>query len=147
MTIGLVEFLNRNLSISLLWCGGSNMALPKKNRLSDKSGIEKVFKKGKRLDSELFSIKFLPALSPMGRAHSGAGNNSSQFAIVVGLKISKKAVLRNKIRRMISEIIRLNISKLKPGYKIVLMAKPAVLNKEAEDLEKFLMKELGRIDQ
>ena len=112
------------------------MALPKKNRLSDKSGIEKVFKKGKRLDSELFSIKFLPA-----------GNNPSQFAIVVGLKISKKAVLRNKIRRMISEIIRLNISKLKSGYNIVLMAKPAVLNKGAEDLEKFLMKELGRIDQ
>ena len=112
------------------------MALPKKNRLSDKSGIEKVFKKGKRLDSELFSIKFLPA-----------GNNSSKFAIVVSLKISKKAALRNKIRRMISEIIRLNISKLKPGYSIVLMVKPAVLDKGAEDLEKFLMKELGRIDQ
>ncbi len=104
--------------------------------MSDKSGIEEVFKKGKRLDSKLFSIKFLLA-----------GNNLSKFAIVVSLKISKKAALRNKIRRMISEIIRLNISKLRPGYNIVLMVKPAVLDKRAEDLEKFLMKELGRIDQ
>lgn len=112
------------------------MALPRKNRLSDKSIIEKVFKKGRRLDSELFSIKFLPA-----------GDNSNKFVIVAGLKISKKAVLRNKIRRTISEIIRLNIPKLKPGHIVVLMVKPAVLDKGTEDLEKFLIKELARIDQ
>lgn len=111
------------------------MALPKKSRLSEKSEINQVFKKGKSINSDLFNIKFLYTSSKLSR-----------FSIVVGLKISKKAVLRNSIKRRLSEIIRLNISKFKTGYDIVLIPKPQVLVVKPKDLSEALIKELLKIN-
>lgn len=64
--------------------------------------------------------------------------------IVAGLNVSKKAVLRNKIRRQIKEIIRglslLNKNKLRLNLRIV--ALPIVINTKFSelkiDLEKIL---------
>ncbi|MBI2454075.1 MAG: ribonuclease P protein component [Parcubacteria group bacterium] len=59
--------------------------------------------------------------------------------IVVGVKISKKAVLRNRIRRQIREIIR-NYKKagnfLAGGLKIVVL--PAVLGSKFSDIKREL---------
>lgn len=112
------------------------MALSAKYRLSDKSEIKKTLKMGKRLDSDLFYIKFLPNSA-----------NLSRFAIITGLKVSKSAVLRNRIRRRLSEIIRLNILEVKSGYNIVLMIKPRALSQEYKNLKGALIKELSKIGQ
>ena len=110
------------------------MALPREYRLSGKSEIEEIFKKGKYLNSELFSIKFL-----------STNTKFSRFAIIISLKVSKKSVLRNKIRRRVSEIIRLNQSIIKPGYNIVLIVKSRAINKEYAGLKEALVKELSKI--
>lgn len=110
------------------------MALPRKYRLSGKSEIEKVFKNGKYLNFELFSIKFLPNRT-----------NFTRFAVIVGLKISKKSALRNKIRRRVAEIIRLNYSRIRPGYNVVLIVKSRAINNEYKDLKEALVKGLSKI--
>jgi|SRR3989344_3261770 len=112
------------------------MALPSKSRLSNSSGVKKVFKRGKNISSELFQIKFIPAEAGV-----------SKFAFIVGLKVSKKAVARNRLRRKLSEIIRLNISKIRQGFFIVIMAKPKTVGREYRYLEKDLMDALSRINQ
>lgn len=74
--------------------------LPKKNRLKKKKDFEQIFKQGRgfKVDSLYLKIK---------------ENNldSSRFGFIVSKKVSKKAVLRNKIKRKLREIIRLRLKK------------------------------------
>ena len=110
------------------------MALSKKYRLTYKSEIEKVFKKGRIVNSNLFMIRFLSNQLVFSR-----------FTIVVSSKISKKSVIRNRIKRRLREIIRLNILKIKPGYDFIVIAKPKILNQKPNELIESLVNELGRI--
>lgn len=110
------------------------MALISKYRLSKSHEIKEVFKSGKSFGSGLFQIRFVPAALGL-----------KKFAIIVGLKVSKKAAIRNRIKRKISEIIRLNISKVKPGYFIVILVKPQAANEELKNLEEDLINSLVKI--
>ena len=111
------------------------MALSRKFRLSGPE-IKKVFKNGSDLNSELFQLKFLPIASA-----------AAKFAIIVGSKVSKKASVRNKIRRKFSEIIRLNISKIRPGYLILIVAKPKLASTKIDNLGRELMELMNKIGQ
>lgn len=57
----------------------------------------------------------------------------------LGISISKKvgkSVTRNKIRRRVYEIYRLNLDKLKKGYDIVFVARSNSKDKNYSDIEK-----------
>ncbi|MEK7537047.1 MAG: ribonuclease P protein component [Patescibacteria group bacterium] len=110
------------------------MALPSKYRFSNSNQIKEVFKKGKSFNSGFFKIKFIPAAPGL-----------KKFAFIIGLKVSKKAVVRNKIKRRISEIIRLNLLKIKPGYFIIVIVKPQAANEEPRNLEEALINSLIKI--
>ena len=112
------------------------MALPSKYRLSNSNEIKEVFKRGQILDSGFFQVRFIPAAPGL-----------KKFAFIVGLKVSKKAVIRNRIRREVSEIIRLNISKIKPGYFIVILVKPQAANGEVKNLKEDLVNSLIKISR
>lgn len=111
------------------------MALTRKNRLSDKSEFREIFKEGGIINSRSFRIKFLPNQF-----------NLSKFGVVISSKTLKKAVLRNKLRRRISEIIRLNISKIKAGYNIIVFVQSKALNQKIADLKEELFKDLSKIN-
>ena len=102
--------------------------LLKKYLLSKKKDFERIFKEGKyyRQDFAYFKI---------------AKNNLeiSRFGFVVSLKISKKAVMRNKIRRRLSEIIRLRIQQIKPGLDIVILTQPEIAGKSYLEIEQALI--------
>lgn len=56
------------------------------------------------------------------------GLEHSRFAVVVGVKVSKKAVDRNRIRRQYQEILHAMMKDVKPGFDVLLLtAKPALL--------------------
>lgn len=48
----------------------------------------------------------------------------SRFGFVVPVKTAKKAVLRNRIRRRISEITRLRLPGIKKGFDVLISAFP-----------------------
>ena len=70
------------------------MALPTRNRLKNKKDFDTVFKKGKALNGSFLFIKTLPSLRGYPR-----------FGFIVASKFVPKAVLRNKIRRLLADII------------------------------------------
>ncbi len=70
------------------------MALPTKNRLKNKKDFEVVFKKGRALNGSFLFIKSLPSSCGYPR-----------FGFVVAAKFAPKAVLRNKIRRILADVI------------------------------------------
>lgn len=103
--------------------------LAKENRLKNKKDFERVFKKGKGFKSSFLVLKM-------------ASNNLeiSRFGFIVSLKISKKAAVRNKIRRRLSEAIRLNLGDIKKGVDVVLIALPGIENKEFTEIQEVIKK-------
>lgn len=59
----------------------------------------------------------------------------SRFGVVVGLKVHKKAVRRNLVKRRIREILRTNLPKIKPGYDVMVMTQPKSVETEYTELE------------
>ena len=60
----------------------------------------------------------------------------SRFAFVVSTKVSKKAVVRNKLKRQMREIVHEAVKDMKQGIDVVVMAR-----KESVDMEFGVMKE------
>lgn len=75
--------------------------LRKKNRISSKLLISKLFKKGNLYQSRCLNFRYLPSL-----------NKVSQFAVIVSGKRCKKAVDRNHFKRRISEALRVQQEKI-----------------------------------
>ena len=68
----------------------------------------------------------------------------SKISVVVPIKIDKRAVVRNRIRRQLSEILRLMHKNIKPGFNIVVFCKNPVLEMKREDMKKqieYILKE------
>jgi len=100
--------------------------LTQKNRLKKKKDFERVFKEGKGLKEDFLILKM-------------SENNLSQsrFGFIVGTKISKKAILRNKLKRRLRELVRGKIGKIKKGFDIILIAQPGLENRDFWELEEI----------
>lgn len=76
--------------------------LPKANRLSSERDFKRVYQKGQKFSGSFFYGKLLA---------NHAGN--PRFGIVISAKVSKSAVVRNKIKRQIRAGIKTAISNSK----------------------------------
>lgn len=102
--------------------------LSRKHSLTKKKDIEKVFKKGQIYFSSFFNIKFL--------------NNNltySRFCIIVSAKISRKSVVRNKLKRRLRAIIYKNLANFSKNYDIIILTKPAAVVAEYKQLDQNLI--------
>ena len=76
-----------------------------------------------------------------------ARKNRSEFNRV-GITVSKKlghAVVRNRVRRRLREIYRLNAHKFKPGYDIVIVARSRSVGAEYQKLESGVLNACGKL--
>ena len=93
-------------------------------RIKKRIDFENLFRKSKAIAGKLVFFKV---------KKNNVG--SSRFCIVVSSKISKKAVVRNKIKRRIREISKKIYPGLKPGFDIAIIARTAILNKKYSEIE------------
>lgn len=100
------------------------MALASKYNLKGKKNFNEILTKGKMSQSDSFGIASLPNNNP----------EHSCFGFVISTKISKHAVLRNRIKRALSESVRFVMAEIKPGYNIVFLAKSLSLKKSTPEL-------------
>lgn len=107
--------------------------LPSIHRLKRKKEIEKVFKNGRGFKEDFLILKVIENKL-----------KNSRFAFIVSSKVSKKATLRNKIRRRLSEAVRLKIKDIKEGVDGVFLAIPGLEKKNfweiKEDINKIFAK-------
>ena len=101
--------------------------LPKKFRLTRDKDLKKVFSRGKSFFAPPFKLKILK--NDLG---------VSRFAIVVSNQVAKKATQRNKLKRQLREIIRLYLTEIKPGYDLVLIARPKILTYSFQQIKKAI---------
>lgn len=110
------------------------MALSQKNRLSTQDFAKIKNKSGLWARESCLSVKSVK-------------NNlqESRFGVVIGSSVSKKAVLRNKIKRRLKDIIHKNIPNIKSGFDVIVIANPQIKEKSHKELEKILSSALNRI--
>lgn len=72
-------------------------------------------------------------------------NNLSEnrFRIIVSLRVSKKAVIRNKIKRRIRETLRQAL--LKQGYDIVVITNKEIIGKSFQEIQKAIIAKISKI--
>lgn len=97
--------------------------LPKINKLKKASDFRRIFKKGRLIRGELLDLKFFTNLFAVCR-----------FGFLINLKVSKKATVRNRVKRRLSEIIRSSINQIKPGHDVVIIAKPKIITKNQKEI-------------
>ncbi len=107
--------------------------LARENRLKRKKDFEQVFKKGKSFREDFLVLK-------IRRSEIG----ETRFGFIISKKVSKKAVSRNKIKRMLSEAVRLKIDRLKRDADIILISLPGIEKKDSQEINKDIDKLLKR---
>lgn len=109
------------------------MALNKKNRLKRKRDFEDVFKKGKAVKGSFLFIKYRKNKL-----------DEPRFGFVVSAKIAGKAVERNKIRRILSEVSGGIIDGL-DSYDIIVVATSKIIAAHKEDVAKDFLEVLRKM--
>jgi len=99
--------------------------LKKVNRIQKRSEFEVLRDKGKLVPGNLFGMSFLKE-----------GEEENRFGFVISKKISRKAVDRNRIKRLLSESVKVNLDKMKSkGNKVAFLAKKTILGKKMDEVE------------
>ena len=90
--------------------------LPSKNRLTKKPDFERVKAEGELLTGRLFGILFIKNEKDFPRV-----------GFIVSTNISKKAVERNRAKRLLREATRVFLPKIKGGVDVLFLAKSQML--------------------
>jgi len=101
--------------------------LSKKNRLTKREDFSTVYSKGLYVEQDGLAIKYLRSNQPVSRIGFSIGKN-----------FSKKAVRRNRTRRILQAICRDYTQALKTGFDIVIMPKPGEENIEFKKVKDVL---------
>ncbi|MDQ5952115.1 MAG: hypothetical protein QG626_242 [Patescibacteria group bacterium] len=87
-----------------------------KNRLRNDKDVERALKSKKSVFDAVAGLKYV-----------ANGLPDNRVTVVVGTKVSKLSVDRNRVKRQYREIIRLLLPNMKTGYDmIILVSKPAL---------------------
>jgi len=109
--------------------------LPKENRLQSKFDFDVVKSKGKYFGFTDFGVLVLKRRD----------NSPTRVGFVVSKKISKLAVARNRIKRVLRESVRNNLDKLGTGVDMVFLVKKDFSDKKVGVVEKEVLKALSSI--
>ncbi len=104
------------------------------NRLKRKKDFEKIFKQGESFKQDFLFLKI-----------KKNNLNISRFAFIVSQKVSKKAVIRNKIKRWLREAVRTNLVRIISGVDCILTASPGIEIKNFKEAEETVSKIFNKI--
>lgn len=109
--------------------------LQKNHRLHKEEDIKRVLRKGRSFKTPLFTV--YSALN---------AEATSRVGVIVSNKISKKAVVRNKIKRRLRNALKGNKEHFKRNVDVLVVAKNAAAEAEYKDMKQtlsFALKKLG----
>lgn len=140
------------------------MALPSLHRLKSRQDFQAVFREGIRRHGSYLTLRALrPSPSTTESATSlnetALPSNTSassinlskdcklptRIGISVSTKVSKRAVVRNRIKRRIAAALQQLLPKLSPGWRLVIVVKPDCIQEECvtqqflQELEQLLV--------
>lgn len=115
-----------------------NIMLAKANRLIKDKEFNRVFNPpaggGKANYDKIVGIRVIKNNLEINR-----------FGILISVKVSKKSVIRNKIKRQIRGVIRLEMDKLRSGCDFVIICLPEIAGKKYEEIEKSIKRHFKKL--
>lgn len=99
--------------------------LPLKNRLKKRKDFENIFEKGVTAPNRYFFLKIVQSDNP-----------ETRIGFIVSKKVSKKAVERNRVKRLFREAVQMNLIRIKPSYDLVFIVLNSAKNKTLLEIEK-----------
>ncbi|MEB3295456.1 MAG: ribonuclease P protein component [Synechococcales bacterium] len=124
------------------------MALPRAYRLKQRRAFDKVYQQGKRRRAA--HLHLVAWKRPCRPSISNPGNSGeaidpappSQIGISISRKVSKRAVVRNRIKRQIRAAFRQLLPRLKPGWLLIVVVRSEAIECDywqfLQELEKLL---------
>lgn len=108
--------------------------LKKENRISLNKDFDRTFKSGKSFYGKNLKIKV-------------ADNDleKTRLGILISAKVSKRAVIRNKFRRLLREIIKKELTNLSKGKDLVIVVFSEILDKNKQEIEQELITGLKKL--
>jgi ribonuclease P protein component len=108
--------------------------LPKYHRLTKRKDFERIWKYGKGFFVKEIGFKLLK-------------NNLDcfRFAFIVSTKISKEAVVRNKIKRRLREIIHKRLPAIKSGFDCIVVTRSGIEKLSYREMEEKIEEILTRL--
>ncbi|MDD4996076.1 MAG: ribonuclease P protein component [Patescibacteria group bacterium] len=103
--------------------------LPKKYRLVKNNDFARVAQKGKMIFGQEVSLKWIKN-----------DLNYSRFGITVSLKVDKRAVMRNKIKRRIRAILKKYLLQFVLGYDFLILTRPKIKELDFQQIESAILK-------
>lgn len=100
------------------------MGLPKAHRLKHWRDFRMVYRKGKRFHGKhlvLIALEHSRESQPI------------QIGISISRKVSKKAVVRNRLKRRLRHICRLSLPEMKPQWQLIIIVRSSAVRCEYED--------------
>lgn len=89
--------------------------LPKKHRLSKHAEVATTTARGRSFFSQSFIIKSL----------TGPKQASVKITVITSVKVSKSAVVRNRVKRIIREAVHNHLNKIKSGQYVIIVKQAA----------------------
>lgn len=99
--------------------------LSQKHRLSKSADVKQTTARGRSFFNPYFVIKFVP------------GKELAKITVIASVKVSKKAVERNRLKRVLREESRKYVEKFKPGNYVVIVKSSAAKIETGKLREEF----------
>lgn len=115
--------------------GIMGIMLSQLNRLKKKRDFEITLENGKFVGGALATMKYWK-IDPAKYPKRGYTSTDVKIAFVVSLKMSKKAVVRNRLKRQMREVVRLLLKdrSIPAGYFIIFFAKKEMIEQHFTDI-------------
>lgn len=104
--------------------------LPKPNRLRHRQDFNAVYRNGIRCRGQHISLRGLRAKVVESEASNTKGEppkalaRATRFGLSVSQKVSKRAVVRNRVKRLIRAAIRQLLPRVSPGWDLIVIVQP-----------------------
>ncbi len=104
--------------------------LARKHRLTKRDNLESILKSGGKKMGKLLVVRFRKS-----------DQNQHRLSVIISQKVAKKAADRNRIKRQIQEIVRLNYEKfdLSDYFDILILPKKAIMGATYHEIETDLL--------
>lgn len=112
---------------------GSVMRMQRKLRLRSRSDFSRIYKTGRSFANSQFVVYWMKR------------PETERFR--AGVSVSRKlggAVVRNRIRRVVKELIRLNADRIRDRTDFIVIVRRPALGKKTKDLERSLLHALRK---
>ena len=103
--------------------------LEKSRRITKENEFKNVFGGGALIKDEFISLKIVKKKS-----------GDTRFGFIVGQKVSKSAVVRNKIKRRLRAVVEGFVGEVRPGMDVVVMTTPEITTKKTQEIKEKMEK-------